>query len=383
MPRRKQAAMETVPHGSLLTSALGPLVRNARPRSVVIEATSHCQLRCPSCPTAQRATDKALGRGYLSPAMLTRILDSGRNLRQIELSNWGEAFLNPKLLEILRIANERGVDVTISNGTNLNNAKDEVLEALVKYGVKDITCSIDGASQATYEQYRRGGNFDNVIANIRKINQFKAKHQSALPQLRWQFVLFGHNEHEIDEARRMAAELNMSINFKLSWDPDFSPVVDQQLARRFAGAASRQESTDDHDIRPHSKACMQLWRRPAINWDGKVIGCAVNYWGNFGDVGADGGFAAAVNSDRMSYARRMLMGRAAPRDDVPCSTCEHYLYRRQSGRWITATDILLWGPLRDFLYRHGLTRRVRRVVVFGMPALMRLPIVRRALLGGV
>jgi MoaA/NifB/PqqE/SkfB family radical SAM enzyme len=383
MPGRERAAMETASRPSSLTAVLERFMQRAQPRSAVVEATSHCQLRCPSCPTAQRDTDKALSRGYLTPSMLTRILDGGRKLRHLELSNWGEAFLNPKLLEILKIAKDRHVAMTISNGANLNNARDEVLEALVKYGVQDITCSIDGASQATYEKYRRGGNFDQVISNIKRINHFKEKYRSTFPLLRWQFILFGHNEHEVDKARQMAADLNMAINFKLSWDPDYAPVADQRLARRLAGAADRQESSDDHGIRYHSKACTQLWRKPAINWDGKVIGCAVNYWGNFGDIDADGGFTAAVNSDRMKYARKMLMGLAPPRGDVPCSTCEHYLHRQRSGHWITPAAILVWAPLREFLYRHGLTRAVRQLVVFRLPALMRVPIVRRALLGGV
>ena len=45
-----------------------------------------------------------------------------------------------------------------------------------------MTCSIDGASSATYKIYRKGGDFETVMANIRKINEFKAKYQSAFAQ---------------------------------------------------------------------------------------------------------------------------------------------------------------------------------------------------------
>lgn len=380
----KEAVMRpSEARSSMYTALLDRLLRHVRPRSAVIEATSHCQLRCPSCPTAQRETDKELGRGYLTPSMLTRILDSGRQLRHLELSNWGEALLNPKLKDLLAIADARRIDVTLSNGVNLNNAKDETLEALVQYKVKDITCSIDGASQSTYVQYRLGGSFERVVSNIKKINRYKSQYKSRFPRLRWQFVMFGHNEHEVDKAREMAKDLKMSINFKLSWDPDYSPVANRQLVRRFAGAASRRESSDNHGIRPHSKACTQLWRKPAINWDGKVLGCCINYWGSFGHVDADGGFMQALNSDRMQHARQMLMGRAPPRLDVPCSSCEHYRHRQQSGRWIRHSDILFWTPLREILYRYGCTRALRQLVVFRLPALMRVPLVRRALLGEI
>jgi MoaA/NifB/PqqE/SkfB family radical SAM enzyme len=58
--------------------------------------------------------------------------------------------------------------VTADVGVNLNNVKDAQLEALVKYRVKSMKVSIDGASQETYEQYRVGGNFDKVIANVKR-----------------------------------------------------------------------------------------------------------------------------------------------------------------------------------------------------------------------
>jgi MoaA/NifB/PqqE/SkfB family radical SAM enzyme len=191
---------------------------NVNPTAAFIESTSHCQLRCPSCPTALQKTDKVLGRGYLTPETLARILDAGPRIKHIELSNWGEAFLNPRLPEILRIGQARGIRVTLANGVNLNHARDEALEAVVRYGVKHMTCSIDGASPETYKEYRRGGDFDKVIGNVRKINEYKKKYRSKTPRLSWQFVIFGHNQHEVEKARIMAKELGMNIEFKLSWD---------------------------------------------------------------------------------------------------------------------------------------------------------------------
>ncbi len=44
------------------------------------------------------------------------------------------------------------------NGVNLNHARDEVLEGLVKYRVRGVKCSIDGASPETYRVYRIRGN---------------------------------------------------------------------------------------------------------------------------------------------------------------------------------------------------------------------------------
>ena len=82
---------------------------------------------------------------------------------------------------------EKNVAVSIANGANLNNVRDEVLEGLVKYRVRLITCSIDGATPESYRKYRVRGNFDQVIRNIETINSYKHGYQSAVPKLAWQF----------------------------------------------------------------------------------------------------------------------------------------------------------------------------------------------------
>jgi MoaA/NifB/PqqE/SkfB family radical SAM enzyme len=203
-----------------------------KPRAIRLEASSFCQLRCPSCPTTSRAIHPAVGSGFLQLDDFRTLLDRNPSLALIELSNYGEIFLNPQLPQILELAHRRNVAVTAANGVNPNHVRDDVLEAIVKFQLRTMTCSIDGASQETYERYRVRGDFDRVIGNIRKINALKERYRSEFPRLRWQFIVFGHNEHELALARRMAQELGMEFGVKLSWDDGFSPVTDKEAVRR-------------------------------------------------------------------------------------------------------------------------------------------------------
>ena len=230
-------------------------------------------------------------------------------IRHVELANYGEVFLNPKIAEIFRIGYERGVSLTIGTGANLNNCRDEALDALVKYGVRAMTCSIDGASQSTYEIYRREGNFDTVIENIKKINFYKRKYLSVFPLLRWQYVIFGHNEHEIHAARDLAKQLGMKFSPKLSWDSGFSPVRDVDLVKRETGlkVVSRKEHADKTQAVYMSRICEQLWDLPQVNFDGRMLGCCVNYWAPFAGNAFDD-LGAAVNSEQMNESRAMLSG---------------------------------------------------------------------------
>jgi MoaA/NifB/PqqE/SkfB family radical SAM enzyme len=311
-------------------------MEQVRPTKIRLEASSYCQLRCPSCPTTTKAIQPVVDSGLLSLEAFTRVIDGNPWLKAIELSNYGEIFLNPDLLSMLRHAHERGVELNVENGANLNYASPDVLEGLVKYGVRAILCSIDGATQETYARYRVRGKLDTVLGHIAAINQHKRDYRSAVPELTWQFVAFGHNEHEIPAARAMAEELGMGFVVKLSWDPDFSPVTDAETLRSVAGAASRREFKEKRGVDYMQSICHQLWDAPQINWDGKVLGCCRNFWGDFGPENAfRDGLLPSVNSEKMSYARQMLQGRQPARADIPCTTCQLYEDMKSDGRWLT------------------------------------------------
>jgi MoaA/NifB/PqqE/SkfB family radical SAM enzyme len=307
-----------------------------KPKRIAIEASSFCQLRCPSCPTTSRAIHPAIGSGFLKLNDFRKLIDENPWISDIELSNYGEIFLNPDLLEILKYAHERNIALRAGNGANLNNVKENVLEGLVKYRLRSITCSIDGASNETYKLYRIRGNFDTVIENVKKINHFKCKYNSVYPLLLWQFVVFGHNEHEIPVARKLAQELNMDFYLKLTWDAKFSPIRNKELVRKEIGldVLTREEYKVKYGIDYMHKICHQLWDRPQINWDGKVLGCCRNFWGDFGGNVFKDGLLYSINNEKMRYARDMLLGKKVAKDDIPCASCELYLAMKAENKWL-------------------------------------------------
>jgi MoaA/NifB/PqqE/SkfB family radical SAM enzyme len=301
-----------------------------------VEASSFCQLRCPSCPTTVGAIHPAISSGFLRFDDFRALIDDNPSLRAVELSNYGEALLNPEFIAILQYAKLKSVATYLQTGANLNHCREELLEALVKYQVQAITCSIDGASQETYRKYRVRGDFDSVIANIRRINHFKQVYRSEVPRLSWQFIVFGHNEKDIPAARAMAGELGMTFLTKISWDAKFSPIRDKEFVRQQTGeqAVTREEYEEINGRKYVSEICLQLWDDPQINWDGKNLGCCRNFWGDFGGNAFADGLSACLNHEKMGYARDMLLGLKPPRDDIPCSTCELYQGMQAHSDWI-------------------------------------------------
>ena len=306
------------------------------PGKIHLEASTLCQLHCPCCTTASRDIESGVGFGYLKFSDFKKLLDEKRGAKEIELSNFGEIFLNPELHAIIRYAYEKHVRLYADNGVNFNTVTDEMLECLVKYRFQRLSVSIDGATQQTYQKYRIKGDFNTVIDNIRKLNAYKIKFHTSLPHLIWQFVIFGHNEHEIPAAKKLSIELGMTFHPKLSWDLDFSPVKNPDFVKKASGlcAIDRDEFRKKKGKNYSIAICHQLWEEPQINWDGKVFGCCWNYWKDFGGNVFTDGLHFSLNSEKITYAREMLQGIKPPRDDIPCIRCDLYLEYANEKKWL-------------------------------------------------
>src|SRR5437879_4144103 len=256
---------------------------NNETHRIRLEASTICQLACPSCPTTQGIVKAQIGAGFLKFGDFRRIVDENPWLSEIELSNWGEIFLNPDIERIIAYAYHRNVALSAWNGANFNHVKDSVLQAMVRYKFRAVTCSIDGVSSDTYELYRRKGDFGRVIDNIRSLNAYKRKWSSRYPKVRWQMIAFGHNQHEIVAAQALARELDMSFALKTNWDENYSPLNEPDAVPARPGGPPGAEAPSPEPAELLSDGiCSQLWREPQINFDGTLLGCCANTWGVFG-----------------------------------------------------------------------------------------------------
>lgn len=314
-------------------------------KKIRIDASSVCQLKCPACSTASGINRKGeIGWGFLQSSSYKKLLQKNKSIKEVELSNWGEIFLNPDILDICNYSFDNNVGLTASNGVNLNNVSDEVLRGLVKYNFVYFNVSLDGACQETYERYRINGDFEKVINNIKKINQYKKELNSPFPEMGWQFIIFGHNEHELSDARKKAKTLGMRFIPKLNHTPSVSPIKNKENVKKESGlkVSSRKEYTSKKK-RIYSRPCSQMWDSPQINWDGKLMGCCINKFGSFGNV-FENGLNESMNSETYEYAKKMVLGLVPPRSDIPCSKCSIYTShtptKSRSSRLSTITSLL-------------------------------------------
>jgi hypothetical protein len=103
-------------------------------------------------------------------------------------------------------------------------------EAYVRSGLDFLILSIDGATQSIYEKYRRNGNIRVVYRSLENLVKAKRTLHKRTPILRWQFLAFEHNAHEIPLALEIARSLGLdqfsvATPFDVSWDdPAIQPA---------------------------------------------------------------------------------------------------------------------------------------------------------------
>ena len=166
-----------------------------------------------NCLIGTRACSVKNGSGLYSGSMEPHAV-------QIMFCNYGEPTANLKTPGFIELAKSYLIQTALS--TNLTIGRFDA-EAYVASGLDFMYLSIDGATQPVYEQFRRNGNIDLVYENIRKLVDAKKRFGKRTPILRWQFLAFQHNEHEIPLAIERARQLGLDqfaveTPFDVSWD---------------------------------------------------------------------------------------------------------------------------------------------------------------------
>lgn len=233
----------------------------SKPVHLYIDPNFNCQLECPHC-VSDMLRETGFNMKSMQPNLLDTILEQyGDTLLSVNLTGWGEPLLNKHFSDfVVRIKQH---SIWVETSTNLSlSLSDARIEALVRSGLDSVRLSIDGATQAVYEQYRGKGNLQLVLDNIRKIVACKQKLGTDKPFLKWQFLVFPWNQHEIITAEALAHELGVD---------QFYAMDGQLTPRTEKSTQSRATEQQPELINAQTQARLQLLkqeRRKALGYFG-------------------------------------------------------------------------------------------------------------------
>jgi radical SAM protein with 4Fe4S-binding SPASM domain len=241
------------------------------PFNISIEPTTNCNLGCPECPSGLKSFTRPTGN--MTGEFYERLLNEiGGELIYLYFYFQGEPYMHNGFLDMVKQASDRGIyTVTSTNAHFLTERK--AIET-VESGLDRILISIDGATQATYQQYRVGGKLDKVIEGAKNLVAARRKLKSKTPHIAFQFLVVRPNEHEIEAIKTLAREVGVDeVKFKTAQVYDFEngnqliPTLPQY---------SRYKQTDDGHYRIKNALlnhCWKLWHSCVITWDGRVVPC--------------------------------------------------------------------------------------------------------------
>lgn len=176
-------------------------------RLIHLEPTARCQAACPMCGrniaggrkrdcVTEDEISLAQFRDWLPRDLLARL--EGLFM----CGNFGEPIMARDCLEMYETC--RSASSTISLGLNTNGSarKPEFWRDLAGLGVR-VKFGIDGATAASHLRYRRHTDFDRILENAR---HFIAAGGRAV----WDYLVFRHNEAEVETAREMARRMGFA-----------------------------------------------------------------------------------------------------------------------------------------------------------------------------
>ena len=287
-----------------------------KPYLLVLDTTSFCNIECVWCPTGQHRNSRT---SCIMPKekAINIINYFSRYLKVILLFNWGEPLLNPYITDIIKTIKKHNIYSILSSNLNIDFTEQTAYKFITS-GLNYLICSIDGASQETYEKYRKRGSFQKAFNNLKLLIKTKKELNLKEPFIEWQYLVFRHNENEIEQAKQMAKEIGVDkINFAKPWCPkDWVSTIDKY--------SNYNIKKDVKEYKKYNNYCNWLWNGIVINANGSVSPCCSveNESEDFGNI-FETPFYKLWNNKNYREARKYNITRKKTKILNRCTTCEH------------------------------------------------------------
>jgi radical SAM protein with 4Fe4S-binding SPASM domain len=295
-------------------------IENSIRKSVSIELTSACNIKCFCCPVGNGVVEPR----HMSMGDFKAIVDLlPKEVRQLDFSHRGDPTMNPNLVSMIEYASSRGLKTDMyTNGMLL----DRYAHELVRSGLTRIRIDLDGASQESYGQFRIGGDFERVRSNVELLveEREKAGSDSSL-RIILICVVTVFNEHEIPAIREMAEALGVDrLLFKaaaINYGTKYYRDEDEQKGIAPKNPEFRRAGRKEDFVCP-------FLRRGAILHNGDLLVCTCDFEGKLclGNILEEGSFEKVFFSSQAEKVRRSILDETEPLcQSCPVSGENHYL----------------------------------------------------------
>lgn len=168
-----------------------------------VEPSLACNLGCVMCPWREMRPELAV----MSWDVFSRIAENFHQTEGVDFTGGGEPTLNPRLVDMIRVAKRAGCEVGFSTNGTLVDA--DMAASLIFLQLDWISFSIDGATAETYEAIRQGSDFERVIGNIEGLHRLKVAQGSKNPKMMMVLVMMPENYQQLPAYVELAHSLGV------------------------------------------------------------------------------------------------------------------------------------------------------------------------------
>jgi len=237
---------------------------NYNPFFFWIEPTNHCNLKCLTCPQSMMHTSE---KGYMEIGTYRRILEEIEffSPMMISLHLGGESLLHEDLPQMIRVAKEKNIEVTLaSNATLLTKEKSE---DIIMAGLDGITVNFS-ADKEDFEKNYKGAKWEKVCQNIKDFLQIKRKLRKAKPFFSIQILT---TNNEIGTIRKNINDLE-----RLFVHSPYDSIMAEPMhnwSGDFADKSVKDLNYKVNKDRNRYFPCSHLWSSMVVRWNGDVVPC--------------------------------------------------------------------------------------------------------------
>lgn len=176
------------------------------PKLLHVELTDRCNARCPLCARTDKTdiskTANFIKNNDISFEEFSKIVDGIGFKSYTFCGNYGDPLSAKDFLKILEYVADESTLIRVYTNASIKTSLyfKRMGEILSVNPNNVVTFDIDGLED-THSFYRRNTNFHKIIENA------KAYLANTKAQGRWQYLIFDHNKHQVEEAKKMAKEL--------------------------------------------------------------------------------------------------------------------------------------------------------------------------------
>jgi len=202
---------------------------------IQVEITSYCNADCIYCPhTAYR---KSWQNRYLPLKSFQNLIPALSKSNLIYLQGWGEPFIHPDFMDMLRLSKKAGCRVgSTSNATLLNES---VIEKMVVAGLDVIGFSLAGINKQN-DRIRKGTSLENVLKCIETIHRVKNRLGTRRPMIHIAYMLLRSGLTDLAQLPTFLADIGADQTVISS----LSLIVNRALEAEAMLASTKEEYLD-------------------------------------------------------------------------------------------------------------------------------------------